>query len=316
LAAAEPEVIRRYLHVHGIKVNELVRSAATKAAVLEAAVSADILHVGAHGRTDLIDPGRSALWLHDPAAERSLQGGDDPFSGLAAHIDKWREPWPGMREVVIRGAGMLSERDNGDGVVERVLEHPLGSTRWIRYAPAGPRVAELWTADEIAVGQSLPRCRLALLTACEAGGGGYAQVDEAAGLPAALIAAGVPTVIASLWPVADDVALIFTDLFYRKFSDALAEIGFGVGAVDLADLLRDLRAEMQSMTSAYVATALGSLIDMTTDARARARLRAARSRRAAEADRPFAEPIDWAAFSVFGEGVMTVGMPTEDADIK
>ncbi|MGH3752477.1 MAG: CHAT domain-containing protein [Pseudonocardiaceae bacterium] len=70
-AAAEPETIRTHLERHSVTTRALVRTEAVKSAVLAAAATADVVHVAGHGRTDLTDPGRSALWLHDPAAHRA-----------------------------------------------------------------------------------------------------------------------------------------------------------------------------------------------------------------------------------------------------
>jgi len=287
------------LAARGVTVNSLVRAAAVKGDVLAAAQTADVLHFAGHGRTDVADPERSALWLHSVAAYRAVRDGDDPLARMAASIvDGWRTARPGLREVVIAGAGLLSEYDLGDGVLERRLEHPLGSTLWIR---AGS-TAELWTAEEITVGESLPRCQLAVLTACEAAGGGLSRVDEAAGLTAALTAAGVPTVVASLWPVEDDLAVLFTDRFYRALADAL-----GGGDVDVAALVHQVCAELRSMSRSEAAAALGALIDRTRDVPAQARLKPARARRASGPEHPFADPVHWAAFGVFGTGMLKAG---------
>jgi CHAT domain-containing protein len=198
--------------------------------------------------------------------------------------------------VVVTGAGLLAEYDAGDGVLEHRLEHPLGATLWSR----GRRTAELWTAEEITVGESLPRCRLAVLTACEAAGGGLSAVDEMTGLPAALIAAGVTTVVASLWPVDDDLAVLFTDRFYAELAAALGR----PGDVDVAGLVTDVRAQLRSMTAAEAAASIDALIGRVGDVPARARLRVARVRRGSGPACPFGAPLHWAAFGVFGTGVL------------
>ncbi len=124
---------------------------------------------------------------------------------MAAEVDSWRETRPGLREVVIGGAGVLSEYD-------------------------------------------------------------------AVGLPAALTAAGVSTVVASLWPVDDDLAVLFTDAFYRGLADALD----GAADIDIAALVDLVCDKLRSMPRSEAAAALAALIDRTKDAPARAQLRSAR----------------------------------------
>lgn len=309
VAVAESEIVGRYLAPLSVTRVALLRRDAIKADVLAAAQTADIVHIAAHGRTDMLVPARSAIWLHDPAACLVLAEGGDPFADLAASVNGWRQTSPGTREVVIRGAGLLAEYDAGDGNLERKLEHPLGSTRWIRYGSRAPKVAELWTAEEITVGRALPRCRLAVLTACEAGGGGYATVDEATGLPAAFAAVGAGSVVASLWPVDDDLAVLFTERFYRHLSDSLTD-GAGAG-VDVAALCARARNELRTSSADAVVDQLDQLISVTADIPARARLRVARARHAAGPSRPFEHPIHWAAFAVFGDGWLPVGQEQE-----
>jgi hypothetical protein len=299
-AAAEPEIIASTVATGGATVRPLVRTQAVKSAVLAAAGTADVLHFAGHGRTDLTDPERSALWLHHEAAHRAVLAGEDPLAEMAASVPEgWREARPGLREVVVAGGGLLAEYDDGEGDVERRLEHPLGATLWKR----GRRTAELWTAEEITVGEALPRCRLAVLTACEAAGGGLTGADEATGLPAALTAAGVPTVVASMWPVEDDVAVVFADRFYRRLADRRA-----TGAVDVAALVDAVAEELRRLPRSEVDRILAALIEQTTDRPARARLRAARARRTDGPQRPFANPVCWAAFAVFGTGIVETGV--------
>jgi hypothetical protein len=61
----------------------------------------------------------------------------------------------------------------------------------------------------------LTRMRLVTLSACESAMPGVRIPDEAVSLPTALLAAGVPGVVASLWPVIDEA----TALLMRRFYD-------------------------------------------------------------------------------------------------
>jgi CHAT domain-containing protein len=56
--------------------------------------------------------------------------------------------------------------------------------------------------------------RLVVLSACESGLPGAALPDEVVGLPTSLLYAGAAGVLATMWPVPDDDALIFTVGFY------------------------------------------------------------------------------------------------------
>lgn len=61
------------------------------------------------------------------------------------------------------------------------------------------------------------RGRLAVLAACETGVP-YAQLpDESIGLPAALLEAGVPGVVATLWPVEEIPMMLLTTRFYEQW---------------------------------------------------------------------------------------------------
>jgi CHAT domain-containing protein len=63
------------------------------------------------------------------------------------------------------------------------------------------------------------RARLAVLAACETGVP-YAQLpDEMIGLPSALLEAGVPGVVGTLWPVEELPTLLVTTRFYELWLD-------------------------------------------------------------------------------------------------
>jgi tetratricopeptide (TPR) repeat protein len=59
--------------------------------------------------------------------------------------------------------------------------------------------------------------RLAVLAACSTARADRAATDEPLGLAPALLAAGCPTVIASLWPVPDDVTATLMTEFYQRW---------------------------------------------------------------------------------------------------
>jgi tetratricopeptide (TPR) repeat protein len=60
--------------------------------------------------------------------------------------------------------------------------------------------------------------RLAVLSACETGSGRILSGEGVLGLSSAFLGAGVPTVVASLWPVADGVTAVLMEKFYEELS--------------------------------------------------------------------------------------------------
>jgi CHAT domain-containing protein len=60
--------------------------------------------------------------------------------------------------------------------------------------------------------------RLAVLSACETGSGRILSGEGVLGLSSAFLSAGVPTVVASLWPVADGVTTVLMDKFYEELA--------------------------------------------------------------------------------------------------
>jgi CHAT domain-containing protein len=60
------------------------------------------------------------------------------------------------------------------------------------------------------------RARLAVLSACETGHSSYRLLDEAIGMPSALLQAGVAGVIASLWRVSDEATMPLMVAFYDR----------------------------------------------------------------------------------------------------
>ena len=116
------------------------------------------------------------------------------------------------------------------------------------------RISGLWTAGEMLTGGCFDHCRLAFLSACEAGVGGLAEIDEFAGLPAALEVAGVSTVISPLWPVGSDAAAIVAELFYQALAGAGAE-------VDVLAIVHRVRHRLRTMTRDEAAATLRRIRD-------------------------------------------------------
>ncbi len=63
--------------------------------------------------------------------------------------------------------------------------------------------------------------RLAVLSACETGSGRILSGEGVLGLSSAFLSAGVPTVVASLWPVADGVTALLMEKFYEELARGL-----------------------------------------------------------------------------------------------
>jgi tetratricopeptide (TPR) repeat protein len=61
--------------------------------------------------------------------------------------------------------------------------------------------------------------RLAVLSSCESAGGRVLSGEGVLGLSSAFLSAGVPAVVASLWPVSDRATARFMEHFYRAIAD-------------------------------------------------------------------------------------------------
>jgi hypothetical protein len=169
------------------------------------------------------------------------------------------------------------------------------------------------TLAHIRQGMDLRANRLVVLSACSTGMSDiFGSGEEWVGLPAGLLEAGAPAVVASLWPVNDLSTAFLMDRFYtlwldrkrdRTIAGALreaaewlrdvnwTELGERVAASDLSyelrNLLNDLLKKML-MSSATKLPDLASgdfIIEMS---------------RANPEEKPFAAPYYWAAFASYG----------------
>jgi len=64
----------------------------------------------------------------------------------------------------------------------------------------------------------LPKTRLAILSGCHTAGGRLSDTEGASSLARALFAAGVPSVVASLWAVDDESTADFFASYHRRLS--------------------------------------------------------------------------------------------------
>lgn len=307
LAAAEPELVAEHLVHAGLTTHTYRGSSATRDAVRQHE-DCVLLHFAGHSRADLLTPHRSALCLHHPAATEQLRLGHDRLADLASELTEWTEVSPGVREAVIPSAGVLREErfERGDDlVVERRLEHTAGQTVLVHRRGPGALAFDAWTAGEIAFRRDLRQCRLAVLSACEAGfgAGGAAMIDEMSGLPGALGLSGVTTVVAPLWPIPEDTGLLFTDFFYSALVEELSGPSSSTGTADVARAVHTARRRLAGLSGTEASTALRRLRSRVGDLRTKTVISLAMNARSLEPE-PYSEPSQWAPFVVVGRGTI------------
>jgi len=94
----------------------------------------------------------------------------------------------------------------------RAVEHPLYSE--LLFAPGQDGGRSTVRADEI-YGLRLHSTQLVVLAVCSSGVGYRSDLEGSLGLAHAFLAAGVPAVIATLWPVEDGATTEFFKIFYK-----------------------------------------------------------------------------------------------------
>ena len=156
---------------------------------------------------------------------------------------------------------------------------------------------ERLTVRDLLFGPAAPRrARLTVLSACQSAIPDFARLpDEIVGLPVAFLAAGVPGVVGTLWPVSDLSTALLMDRFYRGYVEDGMPPGIALRAaqrwlrdVPASELSEHFRAERQKSDEERAAP---------YDA-----VSAAWRRFAAldPATRPFASAMYWAAFVYCG----------------
>lgn len=305
---AEADSVTRHLAQLGCTVERLQRRDATEERIVKNLPGASIFHFCGHGRANLHHPTRAALFVSPDlsrfpaAAEENRQTIADPFQTLLAVAQRWQAVDSYERCTDLPGLGRLYEEQFPENkTLERRLEYDERGTLWRRYLngePASP-LAELWTAGDILVQESLRHCRLAFLSACEAGGSGASTLtDEYSGLPAALQLAGVSTIISSFWPVSDALTAFYVDLFYAALVQSAPEVNIGA-------LVKTVNERLRLMKKEEAISALEELRLQSSNARARITLEIFIGRIKEGEELPFQHPYDWAAFYVTGTGDIT-----------
>lgn len=283
------------------------------------------------GRASLIPVGRLALlpfcaagdrlvWnrlpavrLLPPALERTARTTPDPRLLVVAAPGHGADAISGVvaeaRRVARYGAGgstVLSEEAATAEALKRALPradilHFAGHGRFDDQQPLASSLLltgrhRVTVREVLEGGLELGRLQLAVLSGCETGlVEHHYRVDEALGFSAAFLQAGVPTVVATLWPV-DDVA---TTLLAGRFHHGLAN---GCGA---AQALHQARCWLRD--SSVEELGLVSLFEELVRHGDSGPQREALEERLAEAcsapqSRPFRSPYYWAAFTASGVG--------------
>jgi CHAT domain-containing protein len=307
LAAVEPDLVAEHLAHAGLTTHTYRGSSATRDAVRRHE-DCVLLHFAGHSRADLITPHRSALLFYHPAATEQLRLGHDRLAELGTELTGWTEVSPGVREAVVPSVGVLREerfKRGDDLVVERRLEHTSGQTVLVHRRGPGALAFDAWSAGEIALRRDLRRCRLVVLSACEAGfgAGGTAMIDEMSGLPGALGLSGVTTVVAPLWPIPEDTGLLFTDFFYAALVDELSSPSSPTGVADVARAAHVARRRLASLSGAEAGAELRRLRSRAGDLRTKTMIGLAIHARSRE-PRPYSAPSEWAPFVVVGQGAI------------
>jgi CHAT domain-containing protein len=172
------------------------------------------------------------------------------------------------------------------------------------FRPSDPMESAILLAGEdkvtlqmlVAGSVTLATPRLAVLSACQTANVEFRSLpDEVLGLPSGLLLAGVPGVVATMWPVDDRAAAFFAQRFYEELLDQKRKPAEAVAAAQR--WLRDASAAELHPRAKAIRNALGNGDD-EADAAVSRTWRALVSRPANE--RPFSSPEFWAAFTYVG----------------
>jgi CHAT domain-containing protein len=161
-----------------------------------------------------------AIWRRSTTG----MGATKTLKGVEASERAFREQAPGRRVVHVATHGFFVESScdsraepAGPAAPENALLRSglafAGANGWQTIAPGVPD--GILTAEEVAT-LDLHGVEWAVLSACETGVGTVAAGEGVFGLRRAFRLAGARTVVMSLWPVADEAALVFMRSLYRE----------------------------------------------------------------------------------------------------
>jgi hypothetical protein len=298
LSLVEEQSIASRSRALGLTPKSLLRSQAIESSLMAELETAALFHFSGHGRSELTRPERSAL-LCWPVLDPLWPA--DPFEPWADAISNWQSFDSEERRGVVPGVGVLTENRTADApVLERFLDRGATQTLFGRYWKGRlTKLAELTTANDIALAKPLDGCGLVFLSACEAGNLFFGARDEYAGMPASFLLAGAGTVISPMWPVTEVVASVFVDWFYRELSQHC-------GRIDVARIVRMVQDQMRSARRDRVVECLSAMTRRLPldEGVARFMLEAATYEIAHGPERPFSHPYDWSAFQVYGRATV------------
>jgi CHAT domain-containing protein/tetratricopeptide (TPR) repeat protein len=133
--------------------------------------------------------------------------------------------------------------------------------------------------------------RLAVLSACQTGIIEFERVpDEVIGLAAGFLQAGVPGVVATLWPINDRSTAVLVAEFYRQLAEQR----------DPATALDSARRYLRDITAQKLAEWFERRYDESGGSDRTAYEAAADLRSYPDSDRPYAESVYWAGFVYSG----------------
>lgn len=174
----------------------------------------------------------SALIVGEPAFDRSLFPDLEPLPAARKEVESIARLYSGRTRVLVAEAATreaflaLTPRAEvvhfaGHGVVD--ASNPLHSKLLLAREERDPRSVSWVTAEDL-LGLDLAGVRLAVLSACSTAGGLESPSEGVLSLVWPFLVRGVPSVVASLWPVEDgptaDLMLRFHD-YYRASRDPL-----------------------------------------------------------------------------------------------
>lgn len=146
----------------------------------------------------------------------------------------------------------------------------------------------------------LPKCELAVLSACESGLAKRSAADEPLSLPLAFLLAGARQVVASLWRVRDDSTLLLMREFYRRYlcgempAESLAGAQRWLRTLSPVEAIALLEMNAQEIEALPLPQPLIKRIQVQLT-RLRKQLSAM-----PPGERPYASPDHWGAFVCFG----------------